>query len=158
MNILTADGKKLTRNYSPQAITCSQILMAVMACNAVDCWNETATRREFLPLEWHEKQGAKLSIVMRYEQAGKECKAWYTLKPRYETLTQAANAVKDLIQSRIAAFGEDIDILSIECVGVRIEYEDLEHVMHYPESLYPALAGIAESFHASVTPGTRESL
>lgn len=158
MNMLTADGKKLTRNYSPQAISCSQIIMCLMDLGAVDCWNETATRREFLPLEWHEKQGAKLAIVMRYTQDGKDREARYTLKPRLETMTQAANAVKDLIHSRLAAFGEDIDILSIECAGVRIEYEDLEHVMHYPDSLYPALAGIAESFHASVTPGTRESL
>lgn len=151
MNMLTADGKKLTRHFAPHVLSCSQMIMAVMQNGAVDCWNETAGRREYLPLDWHARQGAKLSIIMRYMQAGRECEASYTLKPRLETMEQAANAVKDLIYSRLAAFADDIDILSIECAGVRIEYPELNLIMIYPDGIFPALARLADSLHDSVT-------
>lgn len=158
MNILNASGTKTVRHFDPTAISLTQILMVCTQDGAVDVWNETVGRREFLPLDMHARQGAKIAIEMRYTQDERDRVARYTLKPRLETMTQAANAVKDLIHSRLAAFSEDIDPLSIECVGVRIEYDAIELVMYYPADLYPALAGIADSFHASVTPRNKESL
>lgn len=158
MIILHANGTKSIQHFNPTVASMSQIMMICTREGALDLWNETAGRREFLPLDMHARQGAKLAIVMRYTQDGKDREARYTLKPRLETMTQAANAVKDLIHSRLAAFGEDIDTLSIECVGVRIEYDAIELVMIYPADLYSELAGIAESFHSSVSPCFRESL